>query len=90
MAVFFLVKVPSWLRKKEKVEGVTYEQFEGNQGFALDVEGQKVAAVKLPSTVAKEITGQASATQTGLRGYALSEMQRHRRPLDYHWNPRLL
>lgn len=48
-----------WWRKKEKVEGVTVEPIAGKSGYIMDIEGQKVVAVKLPSTVVKEVAGQA-------------------------------
>jgi len=53
-----------WRRKKEKVEGVTFEPLEGKAGFVLDIQGQKIAAMKLPGTVAREIAGEATAGAT--------------------------
>jgi hypothetical protein len=50
-----------WWRKKEKVEGVKVERLPGDSGYVLDVEGQKVVAVKLPTAVAREVAGQAGA-----------------------------
>jgi hypothetical protein len=53
-----------WPRKKEKVEGVTFQPLEDKAGFVLDIEGQKIAAMRLPGMVAREIAGEVGAGAT--------------------------
>ena len=47
----------------------------GDAGFILDVEGSKVIALKLPSRVAKEVTGQPTSASVLTR--LLSELTEH-------------
>jgi hypothetical protein len=54
-----------WPWRKQKVEGVTFQHLEGKAGFVLDIQGQKVVAMKLPATVAKEVAGQGAITPVG-------------------------
>ena len=51
-----------WHKKEEKkVEGVTVEPIPGNDGYVMDIDGQKAVAVKLPGNTIRQITGQAGA-----------------------------
>jgi hypothetical protein len=54
-----------WPWRKQKVEGVTFQHLRGKAGVALDIQGQKVVAIRLPATIAREVAGQGAITPIG-------------------------
>ncbi|MGA3406801.1 MAG: hypothetical protein ABSD49_13800 [Candidatus Bathyarchaeia archaeon] len=85
-----------WPRKKGKVEGVTFEQLPGNAGFALDIEGNKILAVKLDREIVRELAGDANVGAGGAGGGVNSKTKaamdwllvtNPQNPHDLQWSP---
>jgi len=68
-----------WPWRKRKVEGITLERLQSKAGFVLDIQGQKVVAIRLPATVAKEVAGQGAITPIGPAVGSGYESQTHQK-----------
>lgn len=77
MAVFSLVTFP-WSRRN--LGGAAIKRLDNDAGFVLNVEGSKVIALKLPTTVAKEIAGQA-----GMLARIKAKLDRHTSETEQEW-----
>jgi hypothetical protein len=84
MVVFVLAKLPRWwLWPRGMEEQVAFKALGNDAGFVLEVEGNKVIALKLPSKTAKELAGQ--STSIGTLARLLSKLNRQSDEAGQEW-----